>query len=153
MQVLAILMTLTRQSSCLRMALRWHYISLSGPGNDELLHLIIAYLNSSLEKELQAEVTLHLISLRILVSTWQLRAVLKDAWSTFHKLSRERQEWLLYWMALMTSSLCLLIQFINSQGPWLLFATSWIFMSKKDLFVFLTTFLNFFQLFRLLDIL
>ena len=68
---------LTRQSSCLMIDFKWHQVILSGPGNDESLHLLITCLNSSLEKELQWEVDLHLILLRILKLTWQLRAVLK----------------------------------------------------------------------------
>ena len=77
MQELAMLMILTRQSSCLMIDFKWCQVNLSGPGKDKSLHLLIACLNSSLEKGLQWEVDLHSILLRILELTWQLRAVLK----------------------------------------------------------------------------
>ena len=147
------LMILTRQLSCFMIDFKWCQVSLLGLDEDESLHLLIACLNSSLEKGLQQEVDLHLILLRILESTWQLRVVLKVLWSAFHRLSRERHGRLLYLIALIAGSLRLLIQFISFQGPQLLLATSCIFMSKKDLLVFLMTFLKFFQLSRLLDIL
>ena len=48
--MLVMLIMLERQLSCLRMVLRCRHVSLSGPGANELLHLIIARLNSSIEK-------------------------------------------------------------------------------------------------------
>ena len=69
MHMSAMLIMLERQLSCLRMVLRYHHISLSGPGADELLHLIIAYLNTSIENSSYMVVVLNLISLRTLVST------------------------------------------------------------------------------------
>ena len=140
----AILITLARHLSWLRIILRCHHDNLSSSGADELLHLLITYLNSSLEKGLQLEVALCSILLRILILTWWLRAVLKKSWSAFHRLSGGRHGRPSYLMASIAGSLCLLIQFISFQGPWLLFITSWIFTSKKDLLVFLTTFSNFF---------
>ena len=151
MQELVMLMIFARQSSCLMISFKWCQVSLLGPSEDKSLYLLIACLNSSLEKELQQEVDFHLILLRILVSTWWLRALLKILWSASHRLSRERHEQPSYLIALIAGSLHLLIQFISSQGPQLLLATSWIFESKKDLLVFLTVFLKFFQLSRLLD--
>ena len=56
-----------------------------------------------------------------------------------------------YLIVLVAESLHLLIQFINSHELRLLFTTSWILESKNDLLVSFTTFLNFFQLFKLLD--
>ena len=153
MYMLAMLIMLERQSFCLRMVLRCCHVSLSGPGADELLHLIIACLNSSIENGFHVVVVLNPISLRTSVLTWWWSVVLKMAWRAPYKLSGVRHGWPSYLMALVVGSLHLLIQFVNSQGPWLLFATSWIFMSKYDLLVFLTTFLNFFQFSRLLDIL
>ena len=52
MHKLVILMMLTRHLSWLRMILRCRHDNLSGPGNKELLHLLITCLNSSLEKGL-----------------------------------------------------------------------------------------------------
>ena len=135
------------------MVLRCCYVSLLEPDAEELLHLINTRLNSSFKNRTQVAVVLDSISLRISVSTWRWKAVLNVAWRALHKLSRIRYGWPSYLMALMAGSFHLLIQFINSHGPWLLFATSWIFVSKKDLLVFLMTILNFFQLFRLLDVL
>ena len=56
-----------------------------------------------------------------------------------------------YLMALVVGSLHLLTQFINSHRLWLLLATSRILVSKNVLLVFFITFLNFFQLSRLLN--
>ena len=63
------LMMQDRHTSCLRMVLRCHYVSLSGPGAEELLHLINACLNSSFENGTQVAVVLDLISLRTSVLT------------------------------------------------------------------------------------
>ena len=153
MHASAILIKLERQTSCLRMVLRCCYMSLSGLGADELLHLIKAHLNSSFENGTHAKIALHPISSRILVSTWWWSTVLKVAWKAPHKLSGVRHGWFSYLMALTAGNLRLLIHFINFHSPQLLFTTSWIFELKKDLLVFLTTFLNFFQFSRLLDIL
>jgi len=147
------LMILTRHSSCLTIDFKWHQVNLSEPGANKSLHLLIAWLNSSLEKGYYCKVALRSISLRMLRSTWQLRAVLNVLWSAFHRLSGKRHRQSLCLMALMAGSLHLLIQFISSQGPQLLFTTSWIFTSKKDLLTFLITFLKLFQLLRLLVIL
>ena len=147
---LAMLIILLRQSSWLTMDLRWCHVSLSGPGTDKSLHLLIACLNSSLEKEYHCEVGLQSISLSTFRSTCQLRVVLNMLWRVSQRLSGDRYGRPLYLMALMARSLCLLIQFISSQGLQLLLATSWILASKKSLLMFLTTFLKFFQFLRLL---
>ena len=109
------LMIFARQSSCLMISFKWCQVSLLGPSEDKSLYLLIACLNSSLEKELQQEVDFHLILLRILVLTWWLRALLKILWSASHRLSRERYEQPSYLIALIAGSLHLLIQFISSQ--------------------------------------
>ena len=139
----AMLMMWDRHTSCLRIVLRCHYVSLSGLGAEELLHFINVHLNFSFKNRTQVVVVLDPISLRTSASTWWWRAVLNVAWRAPHKLSRIRHSWPSYLMFLMAGSFRLLIQFINSHGPRLLFVTSWIFMSKKDLLVFLMTFLNF----------
>jgi len=66
---LAILIILLRQSSSLRIILRWLYNSLSGPGVEELLQLVIALLNSTLENKAYKEDDLSTILSRILTST------------------------------------------------------------------------------------
>ena len=55
------------------------------------------------------------------------------------------QGYLLYLIILIAGSLCLLTQFISSQGLHFLFTISWILRSKKDFFIFLTILQNFFQ--------
>ena len=70
MHMLAMLIILERQLSCLRMVLRCCHVSLSGPGADELLHLIIACLNSSIENSSHVVVVLNPISLRTSVLRW-----------------------------------------------------------------------------------
>ena len=147
------LMILVRQTFCLRMVLRYHHVNLSGLGADELLYLFIVCLNSSLENSSHREVVLLPILLRTLTLTWRWSTVLKVVWRALHKLSGARHGWPSYLIALVAGSLYLLIQFINFQRLWLLFTTSWIFISKNDFLVFLMTFLNFFQFSRLLVIL
>ena len=152
-QVSVMLMMLLRQSSCLRMALRWYHDNLSGPGVDELLHLLITCLNSSLENGFQNIVNLSLILSRtsMLIHWWS--AVLKEEWRVLHRLLIVRHGWSPYLIASIAGSFHLLTQFISFQGPWLLFTISWILSSKKDFFVILTTFLNIFQNSRLLVVL
>ena len=66
---LVILMIILRQSSSLRIILRWLHDNLSSPRVEELLQLIMACLNSSLEKAGQDNVGLSAILSRILTST------------------------------------------------------------------------------------
>ena len=67
--ILAILMILLRYALLLIMHLRWDYNSLSGPGADELLHLVVAFMNSFLENEGYSSKALSGNSLRILILT------------------------------------------------------------------------------------
>ena len=90
MQVLAILIILVIQSSSFMMDLRCLHNSLPSPGVNELLQLSKAILNFSFENRAQIEICLFLISSRILMLTWWWRAVLKNEWRAFHKLSRDR---------------------------------------------------------------
>jgi len=76
MHELAMLIMLVRQVSWLMMNFKWHHVNLSGPGADKLLHLLIADLNSSLEKRLQEKEGLCSTLLRMLRSTCRFRAVL-----------------------------------------------------------------------------
>ena len=153
MHVLAMLIILERHSSCLRTNLRWRQVILSGPGANKLLHLLIALLNSCMEKGSHKEVVLLSILLSTSTSTWRSIVWLNVSWRAPHRLSGVMHSYPLNFIASVASNLCLLIQFINSQGPQLLFATSWIFRSKKECLVFLTTLLNVFQFFRLLVVL
>ena len=151
--MLVMLMILRRHFSCLRTCLRWCQVTLFGPEADELLQLLITFLNSSLENGSHDKVDLFSISLRMSTSTWQLIAWLNVLWRVPHKLSGVMHGCPLNLIASVAGSLRLLIQFISSQGLWLLFATSWIFESKKECLVFFTTFQNSFQFSWLLVVL
>ena len=144
-QVFAIFIMLVRQSLCFRTDLRWLHDNLSGPGVDELLQLLIVILNSSFENGAQTVTCLFPISSKTLMSTCQWRAVLNEEWRVFHKLLSNRYSWLLYLIVSIAGNFHLLTQFISSQGPQLLLATSWILISKNNLLVDLTIFLNDFQ--------
>ena len=113
MQALVILMTLVIQSSFFMMDLRCLHDSLSSPDVNELLQLPKVILNSFFENGAQIEVCLFSISSRMLISTWQWSAVLKEEWRAFHKLSRERHGWLSYLMASTAGNLHLLTQFMS----------------------------------------
>ena len=146
-------MMLQRHLSCLRIDLRWFQDNLSGSGVDELLQLLIAYLNSSLENSVQKVDDLSPISSRTSMLIYRWRVVLKVEWRVFQRLLRVRHGWLLYLIASIAGNLHLLTYLISSQGPRLLFAISWILSLKKDFLVILTKFLNTFQFSRLLVIL
>jgi len=107
-QALAILIILLKQLSSLRMVLRWLHNSLSSPSVEELLQLVMALLNSSLENGVHKEGDLSAISLRMLMLTWQWRVVLNVEWSVFHRSSMVRHCWLLYLIASIADSLHLL---------------------------------------------
>ena len=57
--VFMMLMMLVKQLLCLRMDLRWCHDSLSGPGVEELLQLLITILNSSLKNSNQKKAFCH----------------------------------------------------------------------------------------------
>ena len=147
------LMMLDRQSSSLMMILKWCYVNLSGPGANESLHLLIADLNLVLENGLHYWDGLHFTLFRMLGSTWQCRAVLKELWSEFHKLLGVRHGRPSCLIALVAGSFLFLTQFISSYGPWLLFAISWILLLKNVCLASLTVFLNVFQFSWLLVVL
>ena len=132
---------------------KWHHINLSGPGVDGSLHLLIADLNSNLENRLHFWGGLQSTSSRMLRSTCQWRAVLKELWREFHKFSGVRQGWPLCLITSIAGSFLLLTQFINSQGPRLLFAISWILSLKKIRLASLTVVLNDFQFSQLFAVL
>ena len=68
--ILTILMILSRHALLLIMHLRWDHDSLSGPGVNKLLHLAMAFMNSSLENEGYSSRALLGNSSRILILTW-----------------------------------------------------------------------------------
>jgi len=138
------LMIFPKESLSLRMTLRCLHDNLSSSSVEKLLQLVIALLNSSLEKKAYEEGDLSVTSSRILMSTWRWRAVLNIKWSTFHKSSMVKYGWLLYLIASMAGNLHLLTQLMSSQGPCFLLAISWILRSKKDCLEDLTVFLKIF---------
>jgi len=76
-QALVILIMLFKHNLSLNMYLWYLYNSLSKPGVDELLHLVIALVNSS-ENGSQMDVKNSTISLRISSFIWQYWAILKN---------------------------------------------------------------------------
>jgi len=68
---LAILMILPKHALLLIMHLRWDYNSLLGPGVDDLLHLVMAFMNSSLKNRGHSSRALSGNSLRISILTWR----------------------------------------------------------------------------------
>ena len=141
-QASAILMIFERHLSFLMMDFQWCHDILSGPRAEVSTHFWIADLNSYLENEFQAWQSLCSTSFRISKSTRQCRAALKVLWRAFHRLSGERHGNPLYLIASVAGSFLFLTQFISSQEPLLLFAISWILLSKKDLLASLTVNLN-----------
>ena len=151
--VLAMLMMVLKQSASLTMTLRWLHDNLPGSGIKDLLQLVIALLNSSLENGVYVERGLSAILWRTSTLTWQWKAVLKVEWSAFHSSSIDKHSQSLYLMASTAGNLRLLTQFMSFQGPHFLLVISWILRSKKVCLVDLTIFLKVFQSSRVLDIL
>jgi len=135
MQVLAILMNLLIQFSSLIIDLIWLYVSLSGPGTDELLHFSIALIILFLENDFYLIVGLSEISSRKWILTSLSWAKLKDLWRVFHRSSNSMHSYPSYWIASITGSLHFLTQFIIFHGPHFLFAILSIFFSKKNTWI------------------
>ena len=122
--MLAILIILPRHALLLMIYLRWDYNSLLDPGADELLHLVMAFINSSLENGGHSFRALSENSLRILILTWWFCARLNVEWRVCQRLLISRYRQLLYLMASMAERFLFLTQFISSQGPLTLFNIS-----------------------------
>ena len=151
MQASAILMILERQASFLTMVFQCCHVSLSGPGEDESAHLLIADKNSYLEKGPQFWDGFCANSWRISTLTWWWSTVLKVLYRAFYRLSGVRQGQLLCLMASIAGSFLFLTQFINSHGPQLLFVILWILSLKNVCLAFLTASLKDFQFLQLLS--
>ena len=122
--------------------LRYLHDKLSSSRVDELLHFVIALVNSSSKKEFYFIVGLLIISSsKSKLISW-LWAKLKEKWSAYQRSLSLIYRWLLYWIALMARSFHFLTQFISFQGLYFLLAISWIFELKKLCFIFLTILLN-----------
>ena len=150
-QALAMLIILPRYTSLLIMYLRWPYKSLSGSGTDELLYLAIAFINSSLKKRGHSSGALSGISSRISILICWSCVMLNIEWRACQRSLISRHRWSLYLMASTTGRFLFLTLFMSSQSPLALFTISWIFWLKNEHLVFLTVFLNCFQLAKLLN--
>ena len=117
-QVLAMLMMTFRHSSSLKIHFKWPYDNLSGPGADKLLQLERVSLSSSFEKVGQDKIGLLLISLRMLILTWQWSVLLNVEWRAFQRSSISRHWQSSYLIDLMAGNLYLLTQLISSQVLW-----------------------------------
>ena len=148
-----ILIKLYKHILFLRICLRWLQESLSGLGVEELLHLVIAIMNSSSENPFHWDTGKGNISSSILSLTIRCWAVLNELCNTCHRLWILRYGWLLYLMVSIAGSFHLLTWFISSHKPCFLFTISCILRSKNILFVDLTILLKAFQSLRLLVIL
>ena len=115
------------------------------PRVNKLLHFSIAEMSSSFEKKAHDVTSLSGISVKRLISTWQLWAELKDIWSAIYRSFSSIYGWPLYWIASIARSFLFLIQFISFQELHFLLVISLIFPSKNSHFIFLMVLLNFFQ--------
>ena len=129
----------------LTISLRCYYNSLSGIEVNEFLHLLIELTNSASENGSHFVGHLFEISSSRLMLIWQSWAILKVEYRACQSSLISRQEQLLYLIASIARSLCLLTQFMSSHRPCLLLVISWIFWSKSKCFVLLTMPLNCFK--------
>ena len=141
----AMLIILLRHTLFLTILLRCLHDSLFGPGTNELLHLAIELINSSSKKETYIVEHSFGISFNAQMSICWPWAVLNNEWRACQRSSISKQDWPLYLIASTAESLCLLTQFMSSNGSHFLLAISWILRSKKECLVDLTIFLNCFQ--------
>ena len=144
---------LFKHISSLTIVLRCFQDILSRLNMNELLYLAIVLLNSLVEKKAYTITSLDRISFSILGLTYQFCAELNDWWSACYRSSSSKHGCLLYHKASIAGSFCFLTQFMSFQDIWFFKATSWILSLKNNYFVFLTVFLNTFQLSICLDIL
>ena len=105
---LVILMTHFKQLISWKMCLKWLYNNLSRPRVDELLQLAMVFLNFSLEKRAHGEGKKEVILSRTLISMLQWRAVLKNKCRAYQSSSMFKYSLLLYLIASIAGSLCLL---------------------------------------------
>ena len=117
----------------------------SGSRANKLLHLLIALLNSSLEKGSQSMVGFIGNSFKKLWFIGQFWAEL-NVWckACYNSLS-SMQGCLLYHNNSIANSFCFLIQFMKSYSPLFLDIISWILSSKNKYLVFFTIPLKVFQ--------
>ena len=143
-------MTFFRQNLSLMICLRCPQDILSGPGTDESLQLVIAWVNSSSENFSHVIGKNDLHSFKINLSMLQNWAKLKDEWRAYQRSFSFKYEEPLCLIVSIAGSFFLLTQFISFHRPCLLLVISWIFRLKNSLFECLTVFQNIFQLLMLL---
>ena len=144
-QALAIAMMFPRYVLSLTTYLRYSHNNLSGLGADELLYLTMALVNSSSKNGDHDKKWYRFNSFNTFSSTWQNWAVLNEEWRACQRSFNSKHRQPLYLIISMAGRLHLLTQLMSSQGPCFLLVISWIFWSKKALFVFLTVFWKVFQ--------
>ena len=126
-------MVFLRHVLSLRMILRCFHDNLSGPGVDELLHLVKELMNSSSAKYVQIKDKNDLNSSRTLQSMMRSWVVLKVKCNACQRLSSSRHGWPLNLIAFGMGSFCLLTQFMSSHSPFLWLAIFLILRSKNVL--------------------
>ena len=142
---------LSKHLSSLMTSLRYFHEILFGLGEYELLHLLIAIVNSFLERKFHDEYCLNRSSSNKNLFTCQLWAKLNVWWSTFQRSSILIHKHLLNWIASMAGSFYFLTQFIRSHGLQFFNVISWILSLKNNCFVFFTIFLKSFHSSTFLD--
>ena len=145
MQALAILTMLRRHLSSLMTFFRCFHKTQSNPRVDELLHLLMVFLNSFLEKSSYSIVGFDGISSNRLGLIWQFCAKLNVWCNAYHRSLISIQSWLLYCSAFIAGNLCFLTQFMSSHSLQFFKVISWILSLKNKCLVFLITSLKIFQ--------
>jgi len=126
-------------------AFRCFHETQSSPRVDKLLHLLIVFLNSFLEKSSYSIVDFDGISSNRLGFIWQFCAKLNVWCNVCHRLLISIQSWLLYCSAFIAGNLHFLTQFIRSHSLQFFKVISWILSLKNKCLVFLTISLKIFQ--------
>jgi len=127
---LAISISLLVHSSSLMIFLRCLQDSLSDPGADKLLQLLIVLKSSFFEKGAYVIVSLLKISSNRQILTWQSWAELNDLWRASYKLSSLIYSWLLKYIALVARRFFFLTQFMSFQELHFLLVILLIFLLK-----------------------
>ena len=124
---------------------RYFYKIWFGFKADKLLHLLMAFLNSFLEKGSHSMVDFDEISSNRLGLTWWFYIKLNVWYNAYYILSILIQRCLLYCSTSIAGNLHFLIQLLRSQDLWYFDMISWILSLKNKYLVFLTTSLKIFQ--------
>jgi len=116
-----------------------------------LLHLLIAFLNSSLAKGSHCIVGLNGVLSNRLGFIWWFYAKLNVWYKVYHKLLSSIQRYPLYYNVSIVGIFIFITQFMKSQGLLFFNIISWILLLKNKCLIFLTTPLKIFQSSIILD--